>query len=380
MTTHLTTHLQAEAVVLPHTVAARALVEVVDGVIQRVGCGDPAPAGTRKLEGTLLPGLVDLQVNGAGGRSVQEATDEALDTVAEAVRAGGATAFLPTLITAPIDKLQEQLSTVARWIEGYTGAGARPLGIHLEGPFLQSPGTHDRSHFLTPTPERIATLLEAARGRLRLVTLAPGLPGAAAATRQLRTAGVAVALGHGEGSAGITECVEAGARLATHLFNAMGAAHHRQPGMAACILDQLSLFCSMILDGSHVHATVVRNACRILGHDRLVLVTDSTAAAGMPDGDYRFGGQRVTRKDGAVRNANGNLAGSCLTMAEAASNLLEMVPGADASSLARAGAGNPAAVIGETRRGTISPDNVAEFCLLRRDGTVVALPADTVRT
>jgi len=383
------THLQAEAVVLPHDIATHALVEVEDGVIQRVGHWEPPPGQTQQLEGVLLPGLVDLQVNGAGGCSVDEATDEALDTVAEAVRAGGATAFLPTLITAPLNKLQEQLSAVARWIDGYTGAGAQPLGIHLEGPFLQDPGAHDRSHLLPPTPEAIAALLEAARGKLRLVTLAPGLTGAADATRQLRAAGVAVALGHGEGEAGIAACVDAGARLATHLFNAMGNtpgdakgnapdnAPHRQPGMAEYILDQPDLLCSIILDGAHVHETVVRNVYRILDHYRLVLITDSTAAAGMPDGDYPFPGGKVVRKDGVVRDAQGNLAGSGLTMAEAARNFLRMIPTAGAFDLARVGASNPATTIGETRRGAIRPRNIAEFCLLRPDGSIVALPDPT---
>jgi len=372
------THLQADAVVLPQAVAAHALVEVEEGVIRRVGHWDPVPdpASTRRLDGFLLPGLLDLQVNGAGGRSVDEATGDALDTVARAVRAGGATAFLPTLVTAPLARLLEQLSAVAKWIDGFAGAGAQPLGIHLEGPFLQNPGAHDPSHFVLPTPEIIHALLQAAQGRLRLVTLAPGVPGAPAATRQLRAAGVAVALGHGEGEAGIAACVQAGARLATHLFNAMGDSHHRQPGMAAHLLDQPELLCSMILDGRHVHEAAVRNAYRILGSDRLVLVTDSTAAAGMPDGDYQFegAGGKVTRKDGVVCNISADLAGSCLTMAEAARNFLRMIPTAGAHSLARVASGNPAAVIGEARRGAISANNLSEFSLLRRDGTLVALP------
>jgi N-acetylglucosamine-6-phosphate deacetylase len=203
--------------------------------------------------------------------------------------------------------------------------------------------------------------------------LAPGLPGAAAATEQLRAAGVAVSLGHGEGEGGITECVDAGARLATHLFNAMGPTHHRDPGMAGHILDEERMLCSMILDGVHVHETAVRNAYRQLGNHRLVLVSDSTAAAGMPDGDYRFAGTQITRRDGAVRNAKGNLTGSCLTMAEAAQNFLRMIPEAGAYSLGRVGAANPAAVLGDDRRGVIHPGHAAEFCVLRPDGTVTAL-------
>lgn len=372
----MTTHLRAQTVVLPHTLAAGAVVEVADGVIQRVGDLGTRPGQTTELEGTLLPGFVDLQVNGARGRSVDEATDEALDAVAEAVLAGGATSFLPTLITAPMTRLQEQLAAVARWIDGYGGTGARPLGIHLEGPFLEKPGAHDPAHLQLPTPGAITSLLEAAAGKLRLVTLAPGIEGAAAATRQFWAAGVAVALGHGVGTAGITDCVHAGARLATHLFNAMGKAHHRRPGMADHLLDQPELACSMILDGIHVHETVVRNAYRILGHHRLVLITDSTAAAGMPDGDYRLGSEKVTLEDGAVRNAHGDLAGSCLRMADAARNFLAMIPTASPFSLARVAASNPATVIGDDRRGSIRPQNVAEFCLLRPDGTVVAVPAD----
>ena len=368
----MTTHLKADAVVLADRVAAGALVEVSGGVIQRVSYPDQAKE-IQELEGTLLPGLVDLQVNGAGGRSVEEATCEALDTVAAAVHAGGATAFLPTLITAPHNALKEQLSAVADWILGYAGDGARPLGIHLEGPFLQNPGAHDRSHFLSPTQNLVQSLLDAARGTLRLVTLAPGIPGAAATTEQLRAAGVAVAIGHGEGEDGISACVNAGARLATHLFNAMGSTHHREPGMAGRILDEERLLCSMILDGVHVHETAARNAYRLLGNHRLVLVTDSTAAAGMPDGDYRFAGAKVTRRDGAVRNPKGNLTGSCLTMAEAARNFLSMIPEAGAYSLGRVGAANPATVLGDDQLGVIHPGHAAEFCVLRPDGTLETL-------
>ena len=373
MATHL---LQADAVVLEDEVAAGAMVAIDGDTIQRVGHQDPGALPVRRVAGTLLPGLIDLQVNGAGGHSVDEPTTHALDAIATSVHAGGATAFLPTLITAPFPDLLDRLAKLADWIDAYEGSGARPLGIHLEGPFLQNPGTHNPDLFLAPTGNHIRALLDAAHGKLRLVTLAPGVDGAAAATEQLCAADVAVALGHGQGEAGIADCVAAGATLATHLYNGMGPTHHRDPGMIGRILDEPRLRCSMIVDGIHVHETYVRRTYDTLGDDRLLLVTDGTAASGMPDGTYRLAGIEITRKDGAVRNPDGGLAGSCLTMAEGARNFLRMVPGTDALSLARIGARNPAAVLGNTEHGFIREGARAEFCVLRDDGTVEALSPD----
>lgn len=367
----VTTLLQPAAAVLDGFLAPRLRVLVRDRRIAELGTEDFAADRREALAGILLPGFVDLQVNGAGGHGCDEADPKALDAISAHVLAGGATAFLPTLITAPFEQLLRQVEAVARWIERGRHA-ATPLGIHCEGPFLQTAGAHDGRCFVDPTPERIDALLTAARGRLRLVTLAPGRAHAAEAVARLRQAGVTVALGHFDATAGLEACVGAGARLVTHLFNAMGRLHHRVPGPTELALDEPRLSCSLIADGTHVHPAWVRLAWRSLGPDRLVLVTDSVAAAGMPDGPYQLAGRPVTLRGGVVTGDDGVLAGSALTFAQAAGNFLRFVPEVGPWTLARIAAKNPARLIGETGRGSIARGAAAEFVEWRPDGSLRA--------
>lgn len=358
----------ADRAVLPHAVLTGVRITATSGRIATIDHTPPAAHAT-PLRGTLLPGFVDLQVNGAGGRSVEEGTPAALDTIAEAVWRGGAVAFLPTLITAPWPDLLRQVDAVAAWIERWNGRGAEPLGLHLEGPFLQAAGAHDARHFVEATPERVRELLAAARGRLRLLTLAHSRPEAPAAIAALTAARVTVALGHCDRTHGFGACIDAGARAVTHLFNVMGPLHHRDVGVAGLALDDERVACPLIVDGVHVHPAMVRNAFRILGPDRCVLVSDAVGAAGMPDGVYTLSGARVVAKDGVVRNDQGHLAGSALTMALAARNFLQFVPTAGPWTLARVAAANPAALVGATALGAIAPGKRAAFTLLGDDGS-----------
>lgn len=369
----------ADIAVLPHTLLARARLVAEHGRLVAIDQEPPSPAAIH-LPGTVLPGAIDLQVNGAGGASVATATRAALDTVADAVWAGGATAFLPTLITAPFDALLAQVAAVADWVRNYRGAGATPLGLHLEGPFLQAPGAHPAPHLIDPTPERLAALHEAAQGTLRLVTLAHSRNGAAAACAWLRHRGVAVALGHCSETAGFAACVDAGATAVTHLFNAMGGLHHRDVGVPALALDEPRLFGPLILDGVHVHPTMVRHAFRILGPDRTILVTDAVAAAGMPDGTYELGGLPVRAERGVVRDSAGRLAGSALTMAAALRNFAEHVPWVGPWTLAKLAATNPARLLGLTDRGGLVVGQHAAFTHWAPDGRLSAVRSHAVRS
>lgn len=368
--------IQPDAVVLEQGLAPGAQIEIADGLVKAVHLHRDSEA--ERIEGTLLPGFVDLQVNGAGGCSVQEATPEALDEVARVSALHGGIAFLPTLITAPFDDLLQQVKGVADWIdsrlENPQPGAATPLGMHVEGPFLVTPGAHPPECLIDPTPDRIQALLEAGRGRISLLTLAPSREGAPQAVATLAKAGVCVSLGHGTGTTGIAECVAAGATKATHLFNAMGPWNHRDPGMVGTVLDSEGLSCGLIVDGIHVNQVWVRQASRCLGVDRLVLVTDCASAMGMPDGDYQLSDMTVTLRDGTVRNKDGTLAGSALTMFEAAQNYLRWIPEADAVSLARVASANPAALVrAQNRFGRIAPGVVARFAVLHADGTVTGL-------
>lgn len=370
--------LLARGAVLPHAIVPPAArpdhgveLRIEDGRITHIAVAGGSGCDHDCL---LLPGFVDLQVNGAGGCDVATATPQALDTIAAAVFAGGAVAFLPTLITAPWSTLLERVDAVARWIETWNGSGAEPLGLHLEGPFLEGCGAHDGAHFVDPTPARVAALLAAARGRLALVTLAPSRLHAVDAVRALRGAGVAVALGHARSPAGFAACVDAGASLVTHLFNVMGPLHHREPGVAGLALDERTLTASLICDGVHVDPVMVRLAFAALGVDRTVLITDAVAAAGGPDGAYQLGDDEVTAKDGVVRNAAGELAGSALTMSLAAQRFLAFLDGRVGPwTLARIAATNPARLLGRSDYGSIAPGAKAAFTLARADGTFAAL-------
>ncbi len=371
--------LAVERAALPDHVALGARIAVRAGRITAIDtAAATAGAPTRRLAGTVLPGFVDLQVNGGGGRSVDEAVPDALDTVARAVFAGGAVAFLPTLITAPWARLLSQVAAVATWIQsgGDRADRATPLGIHLEGPFLEVAGVHDPSCFLDPTEARIDALLAAARGTLRMVTLANCRPGAAAAVARLRRAGVAVALGHVRTVTGFAECVAAGAAVVTHLFNAMGPLHHREPGIAGLALDEARLSCALIADGAHVHPAMLRTAFAALGRDRTVLVSDAVAAMGMPDGSYGLGDLRVRAEHGVVRDDQGRLAGSALTMGRAAATFAACVPAAGPWTLARLCATNPAALLGADDYGLLASGRRAAFTVLGDDGTTTALRCD----
>jgi N-acetylglucosamine-6-phosphate deacetylase len=373
-----TTVLLPSQVVLDHAVAVGAAVVVQGGRVRAVGAEHRAQRSDRvvELEGALLPGFVDLHVNGAGGRDLSDASADALAAVASAVWQGGAVAFLPTLVTAPFGLLLERVQRLARLLADPPQDGAVPLGLHVEGPFLEVAGAHDDSCFCDPTAERVDALLAAAGGRLKLVTLAPGRPGAPAAVARFAAAGVAVALGHGRSADQLDACVRAGARLVTHLFNAMGPSHHRDPGLAGHALATASLACTLIVDGAHLHPIAVRNAFKCLGVDRTVLVTDSVAAAGMPDGHYQLGGTPVHLAGGVVRDEKGSLAGSALTMADAARGFLACVDRtAGPWTLARVAAANPARAVSCEDHGTIAPGRAALFSLLRPDGRIVALRA-----
>ena len=362
-----------DRVVLPEVVRADARVTATDGQVTAVTGSQPAEGAAQRVEGTAMPGFVDLQVNGAGGRSVDEATPEALDVVAEAVWSGGAVAFLPTLITAPWTELLRQVRDVAAWCRAWSGQGAEPLGLHVEGPFLTAPGAHDPSCLVAPTPARVDELLAAADGQKLLVTLANAADGAAAATRRLVEAGATVALGHCERADGFEACVDAGATAVTHLFNVMGRMHHREPGLATLALDEDRLTCPLIVDGVHVSPTMVRNAFRVLGPRRMALVTDAVGAAGMPDGRYTLAGMEVTAEGGVVRDGEGNLAGSALTMAQAAQRFLEFVPDVGPWTLARLASANPADLIGAERFGAVGVGRRAAFTVIGPDGSLRAV-------
>ena len=275
-------------------------------------------------EGVLASALFDVHMHGAAGHDVMEGTPAALHAVEAFLSSRGVARYLATTVTAPLESTLRSLDRLAAHIEQGAKPGlAQPVGIHLEGPFLShiKRGVHPPAHLLAPSVSVFEKLQTAARGQIRLITLAPELPGALELVRHAEGSGVTVSIGHTNAMAAETEAaIDAGARSATHTFNAMRALDHREPGVLGTVLDDERIYAELICDGIHVSPPLVRLWLKAKGADRAILVTDSMAAAGMPDGRYQLGELEVDVHDGRCL-ANGVLAGSVLTLDQAVSNV-----------------------------------------------------------
>ncbi|MBA9007874.1 N-acetylglucosamine-6-phosphate deacetylase [Thermomonospora cellulosilytica] len=341
-------------------------VRVADGVIAEVGSGDPPARPDLRLDiGMLAPGLVDLQVNGFFGHDLADADEAGWHTVVSRLPETGVTAFLPTFITAPV-RTQEAALRRAKGLLPRLPAGARVLGIHLEGPFLSERrrGAHNAAWLTDPTPDALAVLLDT--GMVRLVTLAPERPGGLDAVRTLAEHGVLVSVGHSDATAEqVAQAADAGARKVTHLFNAQSGVHHREPGVAAQALADPRLHPGLILDLHHVSAAAARLAFNAAA-GRLVLVTDAAAAAGMPPGRYELGGEPIELPaDGPPLRADGTIAGSALRLDAAVGNAIAL--GVDPQTAVDAASRVPADLIGRPDLGRIEPGAAADLTWLVPD-------------
>ena len=301
-----------------------------DGRLVRVGSRDEfeAPPGARVCDypdGILAPGFIDLHLHGAAGRDVMEATPEALAGVERFLARRGVTAYLPTTVTAPWEDTLQALDGLSRAIQGPPTPGrARPLALHLEGPFLSHAkrGVHPAEHLVEPNLPRWEQLWEAAGGRVGMMTIAPEVPGAVAVIEAATRRGVRVSLGHSNSSlaearAGIT----AGACHATHTFNAMRPLDHREPGILGAVLTDARLTADLIADGIHVDAALIGLFLRAKGPAAAILISDGISATGQPDGTYHLGQIEVEVRAGHCLS-NGTLAGSVLTLDQAMRNVM----------------------------------------------------------
>ena len=313
----------------------------------------------------LAPGFIDLQLNGGFGHDfTQEPTT--IWQVAKQLPRYGVTGFLPTIITSPLATIRAAQQVLEQEPSAFDGA--TPLGLHLEGPFLNSEkkGAHNAQHLQSPdlAPAELASEWSPQRG-VRLVTLAPELPGALDLVRRLVANGVLVGAGHSLATLQEAEAaIQAGVRYGTHLFNAMPTLHHRDPGLAAALLGDERVSVGLIADGVHVHPAVIRLVWRLLGADRLNLVTDAMAALGMPASDYqlgdqvvRVGGQRATLPDGT-------LAGSVLSLDAALRNLMRFT-GCSPAEAIQTVTSTPARLLAlDHKKGRIAPGYDADLVLL----------------
>jgi N-acetylglucosamine-6-phosphate deacetylase len=359
--------ISAPRVVADGRILAPGWVAVAGGRVVEVGEGDTA-ADVSLPEGVLVPGLVDLQVNGFFGIDFIDATPEQWDEVARRLPQTGVTAFVPTFITAPVDELAAGLRRARAAMDTQDRGAARILGAHTEGPFLSDRrrGAHNPAYLCDPTPAAVATLLDAAPGTLVLVTLAPERPGALQAIRRLVDAGVLVSVGHTDAVAEqVAAAADAGARMVTHLFNAQRPLHHREPGTAGQALVDGRLTCGLILDLHHVAAEVCRLAFAAAS-GRVVLVTDAAAAAGMPTGRYVLGGEPVILEPGRPPlREDGTIAGSGLRLDEAVANAVAV--GVDLVTAVDAATRVPADLLGRHDLGRLEPGSLADLVWLDDD-------------
>jgi N-acetylglucosamine-6-phosphate deacetylase len=327
-------------------------------------------------DASIAPAFIDLHIHGAAGYDTMEADSAGRSAMEKFLGGRGVGAYFPTTVTA---SLEPTLGALERWAEaieqaehGGEAGAATPLGIHLEGPFLSHArrGVHPEQDLLRPSLETFERFWQAARGKIRLMTVAPELESAEILIREAAARGVCVSLGHSDsGLVSARRGVAAGARHATHTFNAMRPMGHRDPGLLAEVLGNPLLTADIIADGVHVDPAVVALFLKLKGLDGAVLITDAIAATGRPDGRYRLGPLEVEVAAGRC-TSQGKLAGSVLTMEQAVRNIMtfgRMTLG-DAVRLATL---NPARVVGlEKQRGVLAPGAVADFVVLDDAGKV----------
>jgi N-acetylglucosamine-6-phosphate deacetylase len=364
--------LRSERIVCPAGILAGEVV-VEAGRITSVRAGADGTAGRRSPDDDelvelgdrwLLPGYIDVHVHGGGGAQCNASRPEEIEEVARFHARHGTTGLLATTVAAPADDLVDALAAIA----GCTAPNL--LGAHLEGPFLsrERPGAMDPGTFLEPSAGQLERLLAAGAGAVRMMTLAPELPGALDAVARLARAGVVPSIGHTSATdAQVRDAVRAGATAATHAFNAMPPFHHRSPGAVGAVLDLPEVSCELICDGLHVDPVAMRLLHRAKGPFGVRLVTDAMVAAGMPDGDYKLGDRPVTVSGGrATLAGEGSIAGSTLTMERAVQNAVRFlgIPVAEAVLIAST---NSARLLGlHRRKGRIAAGLDADLVVLSR--------------
>jgi len=336
----------------------------------------------------IAPGYIDLHIHGSAGYDVMDDTAEALPAIERLLARHGVTSYFPTTVTAPMDATLRALERLADAIEARERnnkdgeSRACPLGIHLEGPFLSHArrGVHPLENLLAPTLGLFERFSEAARGRIRMMTIAPELEGAPEVIAEAARRGVCVSLGHSDADFETAERgIAAGARHATHTFNAMRplghntlgqmTPNHRGPGILGAVLTDRRVSADIIADGIHLDPAVVKLFAKAKGPEQTVLITDAISATGMPDGRYRLGSFEVDVRDGKCM-AGGKLAGSVLTMDRAVRNLARFAEW-DLPQAVAAASQNPARAARIANKGVLVAGADADFVVLNAEGEVL---------
>ena len=367
------------------------LVLVEQGRVLEISArsGRQAPAGISVSDfgdGVMAPGYVDLHIHGSAGYDVMDDSAEALPAIEQLLARHGVTSYFPTTVSAPMDTTLRALERLADAIEKRAlererqreqknadgKSRALPLGIHLEGPFLSHArrGVHPPEDLLAPTLALFERFWQAARGRIRMMTIAPELEGAPEVIAEAARRGVCVSLGHSDADFDAAERgIAAGARHATHTFNAMRPLDHRSPGILGAVLTDRRVNADIIADGVHLDPAIVKLVSNAKGPEQTVLITDATSATGMPDGRYRLGSFEVDVRDGKCM-ADGRLAGSVLTMDRAVRNLARFAEW-DLRQAVAAASQNPARAARIANKGVLAAGADADFVVLSPEGEVL---------
>ena len=329
-------------------------------------------------DSVIAPGYVDLHIHGNAGYDVMDDASEALPVIERMLARYGVTSYFPTTVTAAMDATLRALERLVDAIEKRERESpdnegrAVPLGIHLEGPFISHArrGVHAPENLLTPTLALFEQFWQAARGRIRMMTIAPELENAPEVIAEASRRGVCMSLGHSDADLAAAERgIAAGAYHATHTFNAMRPLDHRSPGILGAVLTNDRISADIIADGVHLDPAIVKLISAAKGPRQTVLITDATSATGMPDGRYHLGSLAVEVRDGKCM-AEGKLAGSILTMDVAVRNLARFAEW-DLGQAVAAASQNPARVAQIAKKGVLAVGADADFVVLNSQGEVL---------
>lgn len=367
-----------QTLIMVTTLAAKRLVTaeaIIDEPLITLDGSNIAAISSRKMSestgvtydfkgATLTAGLLDIHMHGAAGHDVMEGTSAALRAVSVFLASHGVTKYLATTVTASLDLTLRALEGIANYIEREpAGDEARPAGIHIEGPFVAHAkrGMHPAQFIVPPSIALLDRFWEASRGHIKLMTIAPEVPGALETIARATKLGIRSSIGHSNATKAETlKSLESGAITATHTYNEMRALDHREPGILGVVLDCDKLYADLICDGVHVAPEMVRLWFRAKGPERAILITDSLEAAGMPNGTFKLGETKVYVQDGRCTTEAGVLAGSVIALDQAVSKMREFT-GADLPTAIRLASRNPARMLGlsdDLKVGAIANFNV----------------------